>query len=79
MKLPIIKKLAESYTIEQLNLAEESLMDGNSLQIAIEGDDEGEQLTHIIAAVWVIQEVQKGKQIGEALREYTKKVRESIN
>lgn len=79
MKLPIIKKIAESYTLDQLNLAEEELMEGNTLSIVIEGEDEGEQLTHVIAAKWVIEATQNGKGLNDALREYTKKVRESIS
>jgi hypothetical protein len=80
MKIPAIKDLVEKYSQEQLQKAENDLMDGNSLEIEVDGADEGEQLTHIIAAAWILQEMQsRGIDFKDALREYTKKVRESIN
>lgn len=80
MKVPAIKKLVESYPKSELIQAEEDLTEEKTLKIEVEGNDEGEQLTHILAAVWILDEM-KSKNIDfkEALREYTKKVRESIN
>lgn len=80
MKVPAIKKLVESYSKTDLLQAEEDLTEEKTLKIEVEGNDEGEQLTHILAAVWILDEM-KSKNIDfkEALREYTKKVRESIN
>jgi hypothetical protein len=80
MKIPAIKKLVESYSEEELLKAENDIMEGLSISIDVEGEDEGEQLTHVIAAAFILKEME-GKKIDfkEALREYTKKVRESIN
>jgi hypothetical protein len=80
MKIPAIKKLMETYSVPELLKAETDLIEGNNLSIEIEGSDEGEQLTHIIATIWIMDEM-KSKNIDfkEALRNYTKKVRESIN
>lgn len=80
MKIPVIKKLVEIESYENLLKAEEALLNEEKLQIEVEGEDEGEQLTHIIAARW-IQEKMKEENVDfkTALREYTKKVRESIN
>jgi hypothetical protein len=80
MKIPAIKKLLESYPVAELMKAETQLLNGESLAIEVEGNDEGEQLTHIIASIWIMEEM-KSKNIDfkDALREYTKKVRESIN
>ncbi|HXA02721.1 MAG TPA: hypothetical protein VNW99_12075 [Cytophagaceae bacterium] len=80
MKIPAIKKLIETHTLIELLKAETQLMEGELPSIMVEGDDEGEQLTHIIAAMWIMEEI-KNRDIDfkEALREYTKKVRESIN
>jgi hypothetical protein len=80
MKIPAIKKLMESYPLAELLKAETQLLNGETLAIEVEGDDEGEQLTHIIASIWIMEEM-KSKNIDfkDALREYTKKVRESIN
>jgi len=80
MKIPAIKKLVETYTIAELNAAEENLVEGEKLAIEVEGQDEGEVLTHIIAAVWILEEMKaKDMDFKDALREYTKKVRESIS
>lgn len=80
MKIPAIKKLVETYSVEELLKAEVDIMEEQVLSIEVEGADEGEQLTHILAAFWILTEM-KNRDIDfkEALRDYTKKVRESIN
>ena len=80
MKIPAIKKLIENHQVAELLNAETQLMNGEVPSIEIEGNDEGEQLTHIIAAIWIMEEM-KNKDIDfkDSLRAYTKKVRESIN
>lgn len=80
MKIPVIKKMAESYSIDQLNDAESTLMNEEMLQIEVEGDDLGEQLTHIIAAREIkMQMLKEGLDLNRALRNYTQRVRNSIS
>ncbi|MFT4968660.1 MAG: hypothetical protein ACI9O4_000390 [Chitinophagales bacterium] len=81
MKIPAIKRIIESnYTLEMLDEAEEALINEQEPTIDIEGDDDGEQLTHIFAAKWVIEYMQStGKDFKTSLREYTQKVRNSIS
>lgn len=80
MKIPAIKNLVENHTIEQLMEAEEALVEEKEIGIPIEGDDEGEKLTHIFAAIWILKYIKdENVEFKVALREYTKKVRESIN
>ena len=81
MKIPAIKKLVEQYHIEQLREAEEALGEEKKLSIAVDGEDEGEKLTHVIAAVWILEKMQEdpGLAFKDALRLYTGKVRESIS
>jgi hypothetical protein len=80
MKIPVIKQLVEGLDIERLRQAEEDLIDEQPLAIEVGGDDEGEQLTHIYAAIWIKERMQEqGMDFKTALREYTKKVRESIS
>lgn len=80
MKLPVIKKLVETFTKEELLAAEEALMSEASPAIAVEGDDEGEKLTHVLAAVFILDEMKvKGVDYLTALRAYTSKVRTSIS
>lgn len=80
MKIPVIKKLVESTSIEALRQAEEDLLEEKALQIEVEGDDEGEQLTHVFAAIYILEQIeQEGMEFKQALRAYTQKVRTSIS
>ena len=80
MKIPAIKKLVETYEVATLQNAEAKLLEGEPLDIEVEGSDEGEQLTHIMAAIWVKQQMESNNiEFMEALRAYTKRVRDSIS
>ncbi len=80
MQIPAIKKLVESYTVEQLEAAEAALIDEQQPAIEIGGDDDGEQLTHVMAAIWILEKIENDQiPFGKAMREYTAKVRESIS
>ena len=80
MKIDVIKELVEKYSIELLHKAEQALVAEEPLPMNVGGDDEGEQLTHIIAASWIIRKMEEDKiDFKTALREYTKRVRESIS
>lgn len=80
MKIPVIKKLVESYSVEQLIAAEEAIMEEQALAIEVEGEDEGEQLTHILAAIFVLEDIKEnGSDFRAAIRKYTQKVRNSIS
>lgn len=80
MKLPAIKQLVENYTLEQLQLAEENMMEERPAGIEVEGDDEGEQLTHILGAIDVLERVRlENKDKSTALREFFQRVRNSIS
>jgi hypothetical protein len=80
MKLPVIKHLAETFTLEQLKAAEEAILNEQKPVIEIEGSDEGEQLTHTIAAIAIIEDMAKNNvDIRTAMRNYTQRVRNSIS
>ncbi len=80
MKIPSIKKLVEAHTLEELKLAEDAIYEEKHLPFDVEGSDEGEQLTHILAAAFIINEMkEKGLEFTPALRRYTERVRNSIN
>ena len=80
MKIPVIKELVEGHSVAALSAAEDALLDERTPAITVPGDDEGEQLTHVLAALW-IQHYQAEYSVAfpQALREYTKKVRVSIS
>ena len=80
MKIPAIKKLVETQTIAALRQAEELLLEEQMPGFKIEGADEGEQLTHVFGAIWILNHMQdNGTDFKSALREFTQKVRVSIN
>ena len=80
MKIPAIKKLIETQNLEALKSAEEALMNELQVPIEIEGEDEGEQLTHVLAAIWIKEEMLKNQtEFAQALRLYTARVRKSIS
>lgn len=80
MHIPSIKKLVETYDLPQLQEAEVVLLEEGKPDIIIEGADEGEQLTHVMAAIWIKNEMnEKNIPFVNALREYTQRVRNSIS
>ena len=80
MKIGLIKKIAEHLSMDELRAAEEALYNELPTPTEIEGDDEGEQLTHVLAAIFVQEYVAENKSdIKTALREYAVKVRKSIS
>ncbi len=77
--MPAIKKLVENASEEELVKAEAAILEEQQPPIEVEGDDEGEQLTHVMAAIWIKKEMEKeGVPFPKALRAYTQKVRVSI-
>lgn len=81
MKIPSIKRLIEAgHSLETLKAAEEALMEEQPLPIEVEGEDEGERLTHLFAAIYILDKMQtEDLDFKQALRAYTQMVRESIN
>ncbi len=80
MKLPAIKQLIETYTLEELQEAEQNMLDEMPIAITVIGDDEGEQLTHILGAIDVLERVRiENKDKSTALREFFQRVRNSIS
>ena len=80
MQIPVIKKLSETYSLEQLQAAENALLNEIKPEIEIEGKDEGEQLTPVLAAIDILSDIKKnGTDARTALRNYTQRVRNSIS
>ncbi len=80
MNLPVIKNLVENYSLEDLKKSETAMEEGENPTFEVQGEDEGEQFTHLIAAVWVKEKMElDGIDARSAMREYTQKVRNSIS
>ena len=80
MKIPVVKELVEKYSLTELEAAEAAIAEGETPAVEVPGDDEGEQLTHAFAALF-IRRMMEEQQVDfkTALREYTKMVRETLN
>ncbi|MBI2793387.1 MAG: hypothetical protein HYX66_01900 [Ignavibacteria bacterium] len=80
MKTTAIRQLVESFEESSLLRAEADLLEGKHPSIPVPGDDEGEQLTHVIGALWVTNYISNtGMGFQDALIEYARKVRSSIS
>jgi len=80
MKIPAIKKAVETHSLNDLKAAENALYEELEMPIEVEGDDEGEKLTHVLAAIHIKEDMlHKGMDFKDALRAYTHRVRNSIN
>lgn len=79
MKIAVIKSLVKSYTISELEEAEGAILNEEEPQVEVEGDDEGEQLTHVIGALEIKRNMESGMKENEALRGFTQRVRNSIS
>jgi len=79
MKVAAIKPLVDNYSIDQLREAEEDLYNEAPLSIEVDGADEGEKLTHILAAIEILHDMAKGIDYKMALRNYSSRVRNSIS
>jgi len=80
MDIPVIKNIVEKYSLEDLQAAEEAMMEEQEPLIQIDGKDEGEQLTHVLAAIWIKKHMaESGESVGKAVRAYSVKVRKSIS
>lgn len=76
----MIKGLVESASVEQLREAEAALLEEQQPSISVPGADEGEQLTHVLAAIYVHERIAAdGVDAMTAIREYAKRVRSSIS
>lgn len=79
MQIPVIKKLVESYSLQQLQLAEEAMLEEQKPAIEVEGKDEGECLTHVLAAIYIKEKIEQGVVFNQALRDFSQRVRNSIS
>jgi hypothetical protein len=80
MKLDEVKRLAMTADLDALRTAEIELTEGNALSLEVHGEDEGEQLTHILSAIWVLEHMETYVcNLPIAMRALTQKVRTSIS
>ena len=65
---------------EEEKNAENALLEEAPMPFQVNGADQGEQLTHILSAIWVLEQMRDQQiELSLAIRELTKKVRSSIS
>jgi type II secretory pathway component PulF len=79
MQIPVIKKLVEQYSLAQFQSAEEAMMEEQKPAIEVEGKDEGECLTHVLASIYIKEKMEQGTAFNQALRDFSQSVRNSIS
>jgi len=82
MKIQQIKELVETRNLDELLLAEGLLVEEQPLPFEVPGVDEGEKLTHLMAAIWIKTDMAQPDGDGAfrtSLRKYTDRVRVSIS
>lgn len=79
MQIPVIKKLVEYYSLVQLQDAEAAMMEEQKPAIEVEGKDEGECLTHVLASIYIKEKMEQGTPFNQALRDFSQRVRNSIS
>ena len=80
MNIAVIKQVVDTYSMEQLVKAEEDILNESEPAIEIGGADEGEKLTHILAAIFCKHEMEHANiNINQAIRLYSQRVRGSID
>lgn len=79
MEISSIRSLVEKHTLSELREAEFAIIQEKSLKIRVEGKDQAERLSHVIAAVWILEEMaSKELEFNQALCAYNKKVRDQV-
>lgn len=79
MQIPVIKKLVEHYSLVQLQDAEAAMIEEQKTAIEVEGKDEGECLTHVLASIYIKEKMEQGTPFNQALRDFSQRVRNSIS
>lgn len=81
MNIASVRALVEAqHSADTLRTAEEAILEGLVPSIDVLGEDEGEQLTHVMAARWVLHHMATtNDDVMTSIRAYTQRVRSSIS
>ena len=78
MNIAEIKRLATTFSNEELRRGEAQLVENIPLRIDIAGDTNAQKLTHLLAALAIQQSIEiEKKTLTEAVRLFAKRVRNS--
>ncbi len=75
MKIAEVKRLATSFSHEQIEQAVSAFEVERQNILEVSGENDGEKMSHLLAASFVRKQIDKGLDINSAVREYSKRVR----
>ncbi len=75
MKAGTIRKLANEHSAEALESAIEALVEGEPLPITVDGEDDGERLTHVNLALRIRRRADSGEDLKVVFRDVMAQVR----
>lgn len=79
MQIPEIKRLAENHSIDEISAAIEAYENENTPAIEVKGEDDGDRLTNLLGAREVLENMEaEGTPLKDALRKFTRRVRDSL-
>jgi len=79
MKPAVVRKLAQEHELEELESAALKFEENLENVLNVEGEDDGEKLSHLLISIFIKKRMAKGAAMNEALREYSQKVRKVIS
>lgn len=80
MKVSEIKRLVEEHDLETLKQLEDELTEEKPLSHEVNGKDEGDQLTNVLGAIWVKDQMEDNDwDLKTAIRQFSSRVRGSIS
>ncbi len=80
MNISAIKKLVDNHDLVTLQMLQAELEEEKPLSEEIDGEDDGEKLTHLLGAIWIKEQMfANGTDYKTELRNFTSRVRGSIS
>jgi hypothetical protein len=75
MNVPVVKKLASECSRTQIDEAVLAFEKNRSNLLSVEGNDDGEKMSNLLAAQFVRHRMDNGMELNLALREYGQRVK----
>jgi hypothetical protein len=75
VNLPVVRALVEKQSLEKIQEAIGAFEIDRSNLLNVEGHDDGEKLSNLLVAEFVLKRLKKGITFPEAIREYSQRVR----
>jgi hypothetical protein len=78
VKAPEVRRLAQAHDAAALAAARDAMLEGEPSPLPVDGEDEGEQLTHLMLALRLRAAVDGGAPMKDAFRDLMGSVRQVL-